>query len=196
MDVKTITSPWKYGVPTKEEFDALTNKIMERRKVRNTAEFWIKDAIARYVKKKSAARSKKAATEKDALLKSKKFEPLTEYSSKQDIIDAYGWGVITESMCDRLQSLWDEREELKRKVANGVYTDPVTECLNRAIDFVRGIYMEDEEFYMVAEHDWRNAVREADAFHREEEEKFKAWKNGWGEYAPKRISVEVRNEEC
>lgn len=88
-----------------------------------TAQASIQDALDRYRKQKLRAKSKKAAKEDP-------FAELTDYSSRQDIQDAYGWGIITEAEMDRLQELWDLREEGGK---TGVYRDRVTDMLERAL---------------------------------------------------------------
>lgn len=87
-----------------------------------TAQASIQDALDRYRKAKLRAKSKKAAKEDP-------FAELADYTSRQDIQDAYGWGIITEAQMDRLQELWDLREEGGQ---DGVYRDRVTEMLERA----------------------------------------------------------------
>ena len=41
-------------------------------------------------------------------------ELLADYRSKGEILDAYGFGYITEKQKDRLMDLWDRREESTR----------------------------------------------------------------------------------
>ena len=62
----------------------------------NKASALIEDAKARYIKEKTRARSKAAALEKDAALKSAKFNCLSEYERFDDIQEAYGYDMITE----------------------------------------------------------------------------------------------------
>jgi hypothetical protein len=104
----------------------------ELRMARNRACGLIMDAKARYIKEKTRAKSKKAALEKDALLKSPRFKALEEYDRFQDIQEAYGCDYITESERDRLEDLWEEREAIKNKTEDGIYKDIVTEALDEA----------------------------------------------------------------
>ena len=41
-------------------------------------------------------------------------ELLADYQSKDEILDAYGFGCITERQKDKLMDLWDQREEKTR----------------------------------------------------------------------------------
>lgn len=99
---------------------------------RNKAYALIGDAKARYIKDKTRARSKKATEEKDAILKSPRFEKLNDYDRKSDILEAYGWDMITEKERDELETLWDEREMIRNKTEDGIYKDLVTEALDAA----------------------------------------------------------------
>ena len=96
-----------------KEFAEIEKSAQEKMKARNRAESLIRDALARYVKEKTRARSKKAAMEKDAALHSPRYAKLAEYDNRDDIREAYGMGIITESQADKLEDLWDEREMLK-----------------------------------------------------------------------------------
>ena len=91
----------------------------------------IDDALARYIKEKTRARSKKAAMEKESLLNSPKYDELSEYECRQDIEDYYLYDSMSRSECDRLQELWDERESIKSRTDSGVYKDDVTEALQK-----------------------------------------------------------------
>ena len=103
------------------------NKIL---KARNKASFIIEDAKARYIKSKTHARSKKLALEKDAVLSSAKFKVLEDYYRFEDIQESYGYDMISEKERDRLEMLWQEREEIRSKTTDGVYQDEVTEILS------------------------------------------------------------------
>ncbi len=110
-------------------------------KTRNKACALISDAQARYVKEKTRARSKKAAMEKDALLNSPRYKCLNIYNKKEEIQDDYGYDAITESERDRLEELWDEREEVRHKKDDaGFYKDEVTEALNEAYVHIADIW--------------------------------------------------------
>jgi len=97
-------------------------EIESIRKDVDTARMYIKDALARYRKDKTKSRSKAKAADP--------FADLADYSSKEDIHNAYGWGMISEAEMDRLWNLWDLREESKNKAT---LEDRVTEMLELAI---------------------------------------------------------------
>lgn len=109
-------------------------EIEQLKKDLATANEYLSDAIARYKKKKLRARSKAAAQADDP------FKELEEYSGEDAIMDAYGWGSITEKKKDRLLELWELREEQKNK-RPGPYTDEVTGMLERA----RALLLTDEQ---------------------------------------------------
>ena len=166
-----------------KEFADIEKAAKEKIKARNRAAAEIDDALARYIKKKTGARSKKAAMEKDAAVNSPRFSKLKEYDCREDIRESYGWGIITESQADRLEELWDEREEIKAKSVDGVYSDPVTECLEQAKSFVLGLFedeISDYEFTRIA---WEKELAENRRKMDEMHEDYKAWKNGWGRYS-------------
>jgi hypothetical protein len=102
------------------------------RKDVSTACAVIADGILRYKKKMLRARSKKQVD--DPVL----FAPLDDYSSKREIQDAYGWEYISESEMDKLNALWDAREQYIN--AQGRFTDRVTEMLERAMNNCGGEY--------------------------------------------------------
>ena len=83
----------------------------------------ILDALERYRKKKLRARSRASANSADT------FAALEGYGSREEIRDAYGWGIITERKMDRLMELWDLREQ---SVRPDIYTDRVIEMLEEA----------------------------------------------------------------
>lgn len=120
--------------------------VSERKKLiaaSNRAEKLIRDAMARYVKEKTKAKSKAAAIEKDAALHSPHFKVLDGYDRRSDILDSYGCGVIDERECDRLEELWDERESILRHTDdNGNYSDDVTVILNEAALFAYSYHEE------------------------------------------------------
>ena len=163
-----------------EEFEKLRKEADGKRKARNRAAAYIKDALARYVKEKTRAKSRKAAMEKDAALNGPRYAKLADYDRREDISEAYGYGCITSGEMDKLEALWDEREDLKNHTdENGMYTDDVTECLRSALDHVEGLY-EDE----LAEFDetavaWRKHLSELEEASRQRQEEYKKWKNGW-----------------
>ena len=165
-----------------QEFAKIEKAANEKIRARNRAEALIKDALARYVKEKTRAKSKKAALEKNAALHSPRFAKLEEYDRREDIREAYGIGVLTESQADKLEDLWDEREELKAKSVDGVYTDLVTETLNQAISFTAGLYEDEITEYEQQKYAWQKEQKKAQEEHDKMHEDYKAWKNGWGKY--------------
>ncbi len=166
-----------------QEFAKMEKSANEKIKARNRAEAEIKDALARYVKSKTRARSKKAALEKDAAIHAPRFRKLDEYDRRDDIREAYGMGYITESQADKLEDLWDEREELKAMSTDGVYTDLVTECLVQAKQFVAGLFEDEIGEYELTKIAWEKELEESRKLHDQMHEDYKAWKNGWGKYA-------------
>lgn len=114
------------------EYEDAEKKLKELREAKAKALFLIDDAKARYVKQKTAAKSKKAAMEREALANSPKFAKLKEYNRYEDIQEAYGWDCINEKERDQLQELWQERESIRNHVENGVYRDKVTNALMEA----------------------------------------------------------------
>lgn len=124
MDGEKIILPGEVEKKRKE-----ADKLM---RARGKALSLITDAKSRYIKEKTRARSKKAAEEKDALIKSPRFNKLAEYERREDIQEAYGVDVINEAERDALEELWDEREEIKNKTVDGIYEDDVTKALGLA----------------------------------------------------------------
>jgi hypothetical protein len=125
----------------------------------STARAAISDALARYRKKKLGAKSKKQATENP-------FEDLKEYRSLRDIQDAYGWEIISEREMDRLIALWELREDLGKQ--STVYTDRVTEMLERAMRAVGDEYLDELMDYDIKV---RQREREAERVARENNER-------------------------
>lgn len=115
------------------ETKAEASEIAQLRKDIATARQAIADTLTNYRKKKLKAKSKKQAEENP-------FEDLKDYDRKIDILDAYGYGCITEREKDRLEELWDLREQSGRK--STVYTDRVTEMLERAMNRIGDVYEE------------------------------------------------------
>ena len=127
-----------------EDLEKAEKDSKEKIKARNRAQAIIRDAVARYVKEKTRARSKKAAQERDEILKSPRFDRLKEYERFEDIQDSYGWDFITEKERDELEALWMEREELRNYTDdNGIYQDLVTKALGQAEIFLMEIWEED-----------------------------------------------------
>ncbi len=119
------------------DYDNMKRKEKELLKARSTVISMITDAKANYVKKKVGARRKRDAADPE-----KMFEELNDYSSERDIDDAYGWEFITENERDRLQAMWQAREEYKAN--SGKISDPVTEMFDTAIN---AVYERDSKFF-------------------------------------------------
>lgn len=124
-------------------------RIEQIKKDRDTARKYIKDALARYRKDKTRSRSKAKAEDP--------FADLEQYSSREDIRDAYGWELITEKEMDRLIKLWDLREESKNKTT---LEDRVTEMLELAFRSCGSEYDEEIMDYEKKRADqWHEAER-------------------------------------
>lgn len=117
---------------------------------------YILDALARYRKTKTRAKSKKAATENP-------FAELEGYESREQIQDDYGWEFITEARMDRLLELWDLREQGGGK-GDGLYRDRVTEMLEKAAATVGAEYAEQLAEYAMEK---RKREQEAETIARE-----------------------------
>lgn len=115
-------------------------------KARNKAEHLINDAKARYVKEKTRARSKKAAMEREAVINSPRYQCLKDFDRREDIQEAYGFDCFSESERDRLEALWDEREEVRlKKDDDGFYKDDVTEALREAVLHIIDLWEDEVE---------------------------------------------------
>jgi len=90
-----------------------------------TARGIIADGLLRYKKKMLHARSKKQVEDMSM------FAELDGYISKRDIQDAYGWEYISENKMQRLNDLWDAREQVIEN--NGKFADRVTQILERVM---------------------------------------------------------------
>ena len=119
IDLANIDAlPW-------HDYEAIRIEAQRIRRDLATADELIKDAAARYKKKKLSARSKKQAEELTTM-----FVDLEEYGSPDEIQDAYGYGNISERERYRLLELWEAREQARQN--NGIFTDRVTEMLGIA----------------------------------------------------------------
>lgn len=107
------------------DYEAIRIEAQRIRRDLATADDLLKDAIARYKKKKLSTRSKKQAEEIATM-----FVDLEGYSSTDEIQDAYGYDMITERERDRLMGLWEAREQAQRN--NGIFTDCVIDMLEIA----------------------------------------------------------------
>ena len=168
------------------DFGEIEKSAKEKMMARNKAASAIEDALARYIKTKTRAKSRKAALEKDAAINSQRFAKLSTYEHREDIQEDYGWGFITESERDKLEELWDERENIKASSVDGVYSDLTTQCLEKAKLYVLGLFEDEISDYddtkrawdkQLAQFEEENAQFEEEKRQRQEE--YKKWKNGW-----------------
>lgn len=146
----------------REQAEEAEQIVTEKVKARNKAQFLINDAKCRYVKEKTRARSKKAAEEKDMILNSPRFDKLKDYERREDIQDAYGYDIISETERDKLEELWDEREQIKNKTEDGIYTDLVTKALNEAWIFLADIWEDEIEKCQMLLKDYKKQRQEAE----------------------------------
>ena len=106
-------------------------------KAQETARQAIQEAMNRYIKKKTRARSV-AKAETDP------FAELEGWESLEQIQEAYGYGEITSDRRDKLTDLWEAREAAQRKgKKDGKYHDLVTDMLTRAIRSVGNEYADE-----------------------------------------------------
>ena len=146
-----------------EDLEKAEKDKKEKIKARNKAQEILRDAIARYVKEKTRARSKKAAQERDEILKSSRFDRLKEYDRFQDIQECYGWDLITEKERDELEALWIERENLKNHTdENGIYQDLVTKALRNAEIFLMELWEEDIQKAEAMRKQFDDEIKEAE----------------------------------
>lgn len=111
------------------------------------------DTKLRYLKQRLRARSKKAVEDEKLL-----FKDLEDYTSEDQIDDAYGWDLITEKERERLHLLWEARREYSK---NGVqYSDRITEMLDRLIGLAGSEYAEYLERFESIEHVRKKYLRE------------------------------------
>ena len=120
-------------IPSTEYSDKEREARSIRRDMRTACEA-IYDAKLRYIKTKLRARSKKQAEDLSV------FDDLTDYASKREIQDAYGYDIISEAEMDRLNSLWEMREQHMEE--SGRFSDRVTEILDHAMNCCGDKYQE------------------------------------------------------
>lgn len=145
---------------------------------RTKATWLVDDAKARYIKEKTKVRSKKTALEKDAAIHAKRFDCLADFESKEDIHEYYGMGCITESRCDYLMDLWDEREAIKEASVDGVYADHVTACLDAARLAVQGMFEDDISEFDVLKREYAKQKKEQEEAERQMHREYMDWKYG------------------
>ena len=145
-----------------KELEEKEKQAKEYQKAINRASSLIDDARARYIKEKTRARSKKAALEKDAALKSPRFDVLKDYDRFEDIQEAYGCDCFGEAERDRLEDLWEEREEIMNHTDNGVYSDLVTKALHEAWVYIQDLWIDEIDAAAVMRHDWEKEKAQAE----------------------------------
>lgn len=170
-----ITTPDGNQIILAEEVEKKEKAAAEYLKARNRARAVIKDAKLRYIKEKTRARSKKAAEERDEILNSQRFKVLEQFDRFEDIQESYGWDFITEAERDRLEALWEEREQIRNHTDdNGIYSDLVTKALDRADSAVFDLWQDeiDEGEGIRREFDkqQKKAEKEAEAWMKRQEE--------------------------
>lgn len=118
-----------------------THEMQAIYKAQETARQAIQEAMNRYIKKKTRARSV-AKAEADP------FAELEGWESLDQIQEAYGYGEITSDRRDKLTDLWEAREAAQRKgKKDGKYHDLVTDMLARAIHSVGNEYADEIAAY-------------------------------------------------
>ncbi len=121
ITVQEVLDHFEQNMSTKARLARIEAKALK--KDIETAQALINDAVERYRKKKLRVRNKVSAKSSDP------FKALDEYSSCEEIRDAYGWGFITQRKMDRLLELWELREQSKDST---IFTDRVIEMLEAA----------------------------------------------------------------
>lgn len=156
---------------TRKDVEQAERTKKELIKARNNACSAISEASARYIKKKTKARSRKAAMEKDGLLQDPRFRKLDDYESLDDVQEAFGVGYIDEKERDQLWDLWEEREAIREKTVDGFYTDLVTEALDEACAFVSALWEDQIEKCDAIRKEWAGMKAETDAAKAEQNRK-------------------------
>lgn len=142
-DQMTFTTEEGEKIILAEEVEKKEKAATEYLKARSRARAAIKDAKLRYIKEKTRARSKKAAEERDEILNSPRFKVLEQFDRFEDIQESYGWDFITEAERDRLEELWEEREKIRKQTDNGIYSDLVTEALDKASHMIFDLWQDE-----------------------------------------------------
>lgn len=169
-----ITTPDGDQMILAEEVEKKEKAAAEYLKARNRARAAIKDAKLRYIKEKTRARSKKAAEERDEILNSPRFKVLEQFDRFEDIQESYGWDFITEAERDRLEALWEEREQIRNHTDDGIYSDLVTEALDKASSLVFDLWQDEidegEDIRRKFDKQQKKAEEEAEAWMKRQEE--------------------------
>lgn len=127
------------------DYEAIRIEGQRIRRDLATADELLKDAIARYKKKKFSASSKKQAEEIAAM-----FVDLEGYRNTDEIQDDYGYNNITERERDRLMGLWEAREQAQRN--SGIFTDRVIDMLEIARRVIGDKYLDKLDLADTMEH--------------------------------------------
>lgn len=121
-----------------EEYVVKLRRYDEIKKLIRTAEDQIQYAVDAYKKRKLGARNKQQVEDLSM------FDDLKDYAKRSEIQEAYGWDVITGKERDRLEELWDRREEMEEgKKRGGGYFDEVVRELEKAKLSIQDSYIEE-----------------------------------------------------
>ncbi len=157
LTVSTDELPWS-------DYNDIQKQATEAKKIVSTVQRMISEAAAQYKKKKLKARSKAQANDM-ALM----FADLEPYQSIEQIREAYGWELITDTERAHLMELWELRE--KTVAANGKYRDAVTDVLDTAIRNAYAPYVNllevAERMAALIEERKKESLRQEIAFQRE-----------------------------
>lgn len=138
-DYKLLETYYEGNVPMfigEGDIKEIEEYCIKKKRSVNRAIRLIDDALDRYRKEKTRAKSRKATRDKETALASPRYKCLEDYDRYEDIAEYYGCGGITSSERDRLEELWEEREEIRNKAVDGIYEDEVTKLLKKAIDAI------------------------------------------------------------
>lgn len=116
-------------IQSDSEYRQLKQDIATARKI-------IANATAQYRKRKLGLQKKRQLKNLQEA-----YADLNDYGNRDDIIEAYGYGIISESERDRLLDLWDGRELSKK--ASETYEDRVIDMLGVAYRAVDRAYLDD-----------------------------------------------------
>ena len=136
--------------------DQLRELEILRADIRKAREY-ISKCKQRYMKDKLKKKTLAAVNEEDP------WKDLEEYPTRGSIQDAYGFDMITEEEMDRLNELWDMREEQREKNrGKPEYEDNITIMLDWAMNHLEGAFkskMEElEETEAIVRQDVRQIV--------------------------------------
>jgi len=127
----------------------------------------IYDGLLRYKKKMLRARSKKQAEDLSV------FAELDNYASPREIQDAYGWEIITETEMDRLNEMWNAREQFIN--SSGKFENRVTQILERAIQGCGDMFTETLDEFEETERTRKEEIKQIE---KELRDSYYNWKYG------------------